>query len=367
MQIFKETPKIGFLKHRYLAFGLSLALILIGVISLALRGGPRYGIDFAGGTVIQIKFTPDSKVNTDKIRQAVDKMKLGSFVIQQYGQAKDNEYMVRVQQAGGDLGNLNRSLDDNLTAAFGKGNFEVRRIEAIGPQVGKDLRQKGILAVFWALAGILIYVAVRFRQCEDAIALGAAGVLALFHDVFITIGVFSILDKELSLTVLAALLTLAGFSINDTIVTYDRFRENYGKRKREIAHDIEAYGKIWDDSINETLSRTLLTSFTVLMALTVLLIMGGEVIHDFSFALFFGVMVGVYSSVFVAAPMVYEWHMFWARRKKAAQIVSPISRVSSRLAAASDSAAKKNAAPLAEAVNSSKPATSSARKSKKRK
>jgi len=314
--------------------------------------------------LVQVKFTSGAKANPDAIRQALAKMSLGNFVIQQYGQPQDNEYLIRVAKAESGLGGLNRLLDTNLTQALGKGNFDIRRIESVGPQVGRDLRRKGILAIFWALIGILLYIVVRFRQCEGAIVLGAAGVFALFHDVFITVGIFSILNKEIDLTALAALLTLAGYSINDTVVVYDRFRENFSQRRRGVLHDSKAYGKIWNDTINETLPRTALTGVATLFVVIVLFIWGGEVIHNFAFALCFGIIIGTYSSIFVAAPMVYEWHTWWERRKKTIQL-APASKYSAKSSPGPASLSKKADLTTAKVANSPKQAAP-ARKKKRR-
>ena len=196
-------------------------------------------------------------------------------------------------------------IKEGLRKAFGEGSFEIRRVEMVGPKVGKDLRQKGIKAIIFALIGILIYVSWRF---EFRFAVGA--VVALAHDVMITLGVFSLLDKEISLPVLAAFLTIVGYSLNDTIVVYDRIRENMRKRGNE------PFSRVINRSINETLSRTILTSLTTLIVVVVLFVLGGGVIHNFALALLVGIIVGTYSSIYVASPVVLYWQREGDRGKK---------------------------------------------------
>jgi preprotein translocase subunit SecF len=202
------------------------------------------------------------------------------------------------------LEGLSAQINDALAKRFEGKTFEIRRTEMVGPKVGKDLRKKGINAIIFALIGILIYVSWRFKF---RFAVGA--VVALAHDVLITIGVFSLTNKEFSLPVLAALLTIVGYSLNDTIVVYDRIRENMGRMRREV------FEKTVNISINETLSRTILTSGTTLIVVIVLFLMGGGVIHDFTFALLIGIIVGTYSSIFVASPLVVIWEKRFPGKK----------------------------------------------------
>jgi len=234
-------------------------------------------------------------VSPADIRESLKDVGLAGTV-QRFGAEGVGEYLIRLQTTSSDLEGLSATINDVLAKRFGGETFEIRRTEMVGPKVGKDLRSKGLQAIIAALIGILIYISVRFKL---RFAVGA--VVALAHDVLITIGVFSLTNKEFSLPVLAALLTIVGYSLNDTIVVYDRIRENTGRMRREL------FEKTVNISINETLSRTILTSCTTLIVVIVLFLMGGGVIHDFAFALLVGIVVGTYSSIFVASPLVVVW------------------------------------------------------------
>ena len=288
MEIIKTDTNYNFVRLMKPAVILSLAVIIIGIASLIWHGGPNYGIDFAGGTLIQIKF--QNEIPADKIRAAFKSIGFEGSVIQNYG---PKEVIVRTADTGTDTKGLTSRVDEALSAAFGKGAYEVRRIEMVGPKVGKDLKRKAILAIIFSWIGILVYVGVRF---EFRYALG--GIIALIHDVLVTIAFLSLFDKEFDLNIVAALLTIIGYSINDTIVIFDRIRENARKNTRQSLNDII------NASVNQTLSRTILTSLTVFIVLIVLFIFGGAVIHDFTFALLVGTVAGVYSTVFIASPIV---------------------------------------------------------------
>lgn len=291
MQFIKSGINVNFVGRRFLFLSLSTVVILIGIASLLFHGGLNYGIDFAGGTLVQVKF--NQPTTTDKIRKVLKGLDLGSSTIQQFEEASGEEFLIRVEKSKSDLVGLSDEIKAALDKGYGAGQVDIRRVEMVGPKVGKDLRRKGFLAIIYALVGILIYVTFRF---EFKFALGA--VVALFHDVIITVGIFSLLDKEFSLSILAALLAIVGYSLNDTIVVYDRIRENSkqpGKR---------SYEDLINTSINETLSRTILTSVTTILVLFSLFFLGGGVIHDFAFALMIGVIVGTYSSIFIASPIV---------------------------------------------------------------
>jgi preprotein translocase subunit SecF len=288
MEIIKTDTHYNFVRMMKPAVILSVAVIIIGIASLVWHGGPNYGIDFAGGTLIQIKFQND--VHADKIRAAFKSIGFEGSIIQNYG---PKEFIVRTADNGADPKGLTSTIDGALAAAFGKGAYDVRRVEMVGPKVGKDLTRKAILAIIFSWIGILIYVGVRF---EFRYALG--GIIALVHDVMVTITFLSLFDKEFDLNIVAALLTIIGYSINDTIVIFDRIRENARKNVRESLTDVI------NASVNQTLSRTILTSVTVFMVLIVLFIFGGAVIHDFTFALLVGTVAGVYSTVFIASPIV---------------------------------------------------------------
>ena len=288
MEIIKTDTHFNFVRMMKPAVILSLAVIIIGIASLIWHGGPNYGIDFAGGTLIQIKF--QNETHTDKIRAAFKSLGFEGSIIQNYG---PKEVIVRTADTGTDAKGLTSRVDEALTTSFGKGAFEVRRIEIVGPKVGKDLTQKAILAIIFSWIGILIYVGVRF---EFRYALG--GIIALIHDVLVTITFLSVFDKEFDLNIVAALLAIIGYSINDTIVVFDRIRENARKNIRQSLYEVI------NASVNQTLSRTILTSLTVIMVLVVLFFFGGAVIHDFAFTLLVGIIAGTYSSIFIASPIV---------------------------------------------------------------
>jgi preprotein translocase subunit SecF len=286
----------------------SLLLILIGIGSLVAKGGPNYGIDFAGGTLVQVKFVEATKAND--IKKALESLKLRGVTVQRFGD-ETNEFLLRAQN-GGDvlegsekLESLGDQIGSALEESYGKEKVEIRRVEMVGPQVGKDLRMKGLLAILYAMGGILLYVTWRF---EFRFAVGA--ILALVHDVLITLGVFSLFGKEIDLPIIAAFLAIIGYSLNDTIIVYDRIRENTGK------HLKDGLVAVINRSINETLSRTILTSGTTLLVVLALFLFGGGVIHNFAFALLVGIVIGTYSSVFVASPLLIFWEDFRDRKKQ---------------------------------------------------
>jgi preprotein translocase subunit SecF len=294
MEFIKPGTKINFLGIRRLAFRLSGIVICASFISIILHGGLNYGIDFEGGTLVQVKFAEPTRVET--VKENLASIGLGSSLVQRFGEKKENEYLIRVEKSVSDLAGLSLQIEETLQKAYGKEGAEIRRTEMVGAKVGKDLRKKGILAIIYALVGILIYITWRF---EFIFAVGA--ITALAHDVMITVGAFSITNKEFTLPIVAAILTIIGYSLNDTIVVYDRIRENRRKMRRD------SFAGIINASINETLSRTLLTSLTTLIVVVILFIFGGGVIHNFAFALLVGVLVGTYSSIFVASPIILTW------------------------------------------------------------
>ncbi len=295
---FLVGTKFNFLGHRRGAFILSLALIVAGVISLIAHGGPKLGIDFRGGILIQVQF--ENPIQAQDIRDALSEVGFGDAEIQHFG--GEREAIIRVGEGAGD------ATDEILAALADKAPdnpAEVRRVELVGPKVGRELRATATRAILFALVLILIYISIRF---EFKFAVGA--VAALVHDVLITLGVFSLAGLEVTLPVIAALLTIVGYSLNDTIVIYDRIRED--RRKM--------YGKSFVDivntSLNESLSRTVVTSVTTLMVVACLFVFGGEVIRDFAFALMIGVIVGTYSSLYVASPLVVEWQIHGEARRR---------------------------------------------------
>lgn len=302
MQLIKPDVNFDFVGKRKLALIVSIALILIGLASLVIKGGPDYGIDFAGGTLVQVKFTQPT--DAAAIKKAMTGLDVGNPVVQRFGD-NQNEFLIRVEQTSSELQGLSIDIQNTLEKTYSKGNVEIRRVEMVGPQVGKDLRVKGLKAIFYAMIGLLVYISWRF---EFRFAVGA--IVALVHDVMITLGAFSVFGKEIDLPIIAAFLAIIGYSLNDTIIVYDRIRENLGK------HNKESFPYIVNRSINETLSRTLLTSGTTLLVVLALFILGGGVIHNFAFAMLVGVVVGTYSSIFVASPILIFWQQKKAASKK---------------------------------------------------
>ncbi len=303
MELIKPGTNLNFVGRMKLASFASVIMIIISIVSLLLHGGPNLGIDFAGGTQVQIKF--ENKTEVKDIRDSLATISLGKSVIQQFGYKDNNEFLIKTEKSSSEIKGLSSSIEEALTSQFGKDAFEVRRVEVVGPKVGKDLRQKGMLAMIYAIIGILIYITWRF---EFRYAIGA--IIALIHDVLITVGIFSLLDKEFSLPIIAALLTIIGYSLNDTIVVFDRIRENLRKVRRQKLSEIV------NSSINQVLSRTILTSGTTLLVVGALFFLGGAVIHDFAFALLVGVIIGTYSSIFIASPTVLAWETLWPSKKK---------------------------------------------------
>ncbi len=288
MEFIRPDTNINFVgKRRYALLG-SLILIMAGIVSLVLHGGPRYGIDFAGGTLVQVKF--NRPVEFKELREVLREVGFGDAILQPFGER--GEFLIRMKKTTGELRGVSAKIEEAFKRRFGEEAFEIRRVEMVGPKVGRDLRVKGLKAIIFALIGILIYISWRF---EFRFAVGA--VAALVHDVLVTVGIFSLTDKEISLPVVAALLTIVGYSLNDTIVVYDRIRENM----RRVRGQLE---EIINRSINETLSRTILTSLTTLIVVVVLFALGGGIIRDFAFALIVGVVVGTYSSIYIASPLV---------------------------------------------------------------
>jgi len=302
MQLIKPDINIDFVGKRKLALIISITLIVIGMASLLVKGGPDYGIDFAGGTLVQVQFA--APTDAAGIKKALSGLELGSPMVQSFGD-NQNEFLIRVEQASGELKGFSVQIQNALEKSYKEGNIDIRRVEMVGPQVGKDLRNKGIQALFYAMLGLLAYISWRF---EFRFAVGA--IVALVHDVLITLGAFSLFGKEIDLPIIAAFLAIIGYSLNDTIIVYDRIRENSGKLNKE------SFPFIINRSINETLSRTLLTSGTTLLVVLALFILGGGVIHNFAFAMLIGVLVGTYSSIFVASPVLIFWDEKKAARSK---------------------------------------------------
>ena len=290
MRFLKET-NIDFLSQRRFGFVISGSFILAGIVSLMLQGGPLLSIDFTGGTLVQMRF--EEAPDIAKVRSALEALDMGIGEVQTFG--TPNEILVRLQLSQ-NAENITSELKAALQAQFPGQSIDFRRVETVGPKIGSELQGKAFFAVFTAIIGILIYISIRF---ELKFAIGA--IAALIHDVLITLGIFSILNYEISLAIIAAFLTIVGYSLNDTIVVFDRVRENM-KLLKNIDHKT-----IFNKSINESLSRTIITSLTTFAVVFILYTAGGEVIRYFAFAMIVGVIVGTYSSIYVASPVVFLW------------------------------------------------------------
>lgn len=348
MELIRQDLNINFVGFRYKAFVLSWIFILLGLGALVWRGGLNLGVDFAGGTLIQVQFK--NPTTPDQIREALKGI-IAQSTVQRIGAEKENEYLLRTEAMTSEVQSLSQVVQESLEKSFGEGQVVVRRVEMVGPKVGHDLRQKALFAIYYSLLLISIYISGRFEfkwgssgvmvavlvigvYLLEALGMPAlylivgallvtlvlcwflnlpyalGAVLSLVHDVLITVGAFAITNKEFSLEVLAAVLTLVGFSLNDTIVIYDRIRENL-KKSRKV--DLK---EVINTSVNQTLSRTILTSGTVFVVTACLFFLGGTVIHDFSFALLVGLVAGTYSTVYVASPLLIIFEEF--KKKKLA-------------------------------------------------
>ena len=344
MQLVRPDINIDFIGKRKIAYGLSALMILITLASLVIHKGINYGIDFAGGTLIQVRFS--APIRIADVKDGLKNVELQASSVQSFGEEGENEVLIRTDASMSVTRGFAPRLAEAMKTATGA-EAEIRRVEMVGPQVGKDLREKALFAMFYALLFITIYISGRFELkwmlsgimaatlagavyllsifqvsvpflmlaallvaialfwfLELKYAMGA--IVALIHDVAITVGIFSIFGKEFTLPIIAALLTIIGYSLNDTIIVFDRIRENLKKHHRK------PLGWILNRSVNETLSRTLLTSGTTLVVVISLLILGGGIIHDFAFAMTVGVIIGTYSSVYVASPILLAWQ---ARKK----------------------------------------------------
>jgi preprotein translocase subunit SecF len=341
MQLINPEINLNFIGKRKIFFMISVAMILITVISLIVHKGPKLGIDFKGGTLIQIKFADPAPIAD--IKTGLGAIGLGNSSVQSFGDQQGYEYLIRTDGTVATTQGFSNRIQEALTSAA-TSSPKIRRVEMVGPQVGEDLREKALFAIFFALLFITIYISGRFELkwilsavvagvligaiyvfnlfnvsipfliaaalvvtlvlfwfLELKYAMGA--IVALMHDVAITVGIFSIFDKEFTLPIIAALLTIIGYSLNDTIIVFDRIRENLRKHHRKPMEFI------LNRSVNETLSRTLLTSVTTLIVLVALFVFGGGIIHDFAFAMIIGVIIGTYSSIYVASPILLAWQI----------------------------------------------------------
>ena len=305
MELIKPGTNIPFTSYRKVAVVLS-TVVNLAVLLMLFTKGPNLGVDFAGGTVVQLKF--QQKVSIADIRRAFESIKLGGVVIQDFGQEGANEYLLRLDKTSVELGALGEQIKKALSDQFGADKFEIRRIESVGPKIGEDLRYRGVMSVIVATIMMGIYIWFRFE-----LRFGIGAVIALIHDVLVTVGALMLADYEFDLTIVAALLTIVGFSVNDTVVVCDRIRENMRKIKRDTLEGII------NTSINETLSRTILTTGTALMVLFALYFLGGAVIRPFAFALLVGFFSGVYSTIFIASPVILFWEKGAVKRRSIAE------------------------------------------------
>ena len=306
MEFIKPGTNIPFTKYRRIAVILSTLVNLV-VLALLFTIGPNLGVDFSGGTMVHIKF--QQRTSIPEIREALGKVGFTDSVIQDFGQDGSNEFMIRLEKTSAQIGPLGEEIRRGLADHFGQDRFEVRRVESVGPKVGKDLRERGIWSVIAATIVMGVYIWVRFGASFGArfgLNFGLGAVIALIHDVLVTVGALILAQYEFDLTIIAALLTIVGFSVNDTVVICDRIRENMRKSRRDSLENIV------NRSINETLSRTILTTGTAIMVLLALFFLGGGVIRPFAFALLVGFASGVYSTIFIASPVI----LLWERRKK---------------------------------------------------
>ncbi|ARR48589.1 TPA: protein translocase subunit SecF [Photobacterium damselae] len=289
-QLLNADKVIDFMRWSKLAFAFSILMVSLSIATVATKG-LNWGLDFTGGTLIEVSF--ENPANLGQIREALEKADFGDAVVQNFGTARD--VMVRLQPRDGVKGEV---LGGQIISALKEGtgqNVEMRRIEFVGPNVGDELAEAGGLAILISLLCILMYVSLRFEW-----RLAAGAVMSLAHDVIITVGIFSFLQVEVDLTIVAALLTVVGYSLNDTIVVFDRIRENFRKMRKGSASDII------NSSISQTLSRTLITSGTTLFVVIALFLKGGTMIHGFAMALLIGITVGTYSSIYVASALALK-------------------------------------------------------------
>jgi len=340
-QIIRPDTNYDFIGKRKLAYSLSIFLILIGLLSLGLKGGPKLGIDFAGGIIIQVKFH-EEVVDLSELTSILGETDLPALVVQRFGDRSDYEFLLRTSAENLSPSVVRETVENKLSQHYPQDHYSIQRLEMVGPRVGADLRESALHALFFAILFIAIYISGRFEHKWFVAAFMAAAlaggvyflkligiplgflifaalvitlilcwylrlnfalgaVVALIHDIIITVGIFSLLNKEFDLSIVAALLTILGYSLNDTIIVFDRIRENM---RNKISTSL---GRTINMSINQTLSRTIVTSGTTLIVVLCLLFLGGGIIHDFAFALTVGIIVGTYSSIFVASPILLSF------------------------------------------------------------
>jgi preprotein translocase subunit SecF len=337
---------IDFLGKAKVCITISAVVILIGLASIVLRGGFNEGIDFSGGTLLQLRFSQPAALG--EVREALDEVGLGKSVVQHFGD--EHEVLIRTGQPAGAEQDIGQQVQKALQDRFTGQTVELRRVEIVGAQVSADLRRQALFALFYAILGTVVYLSGRF-EAKWGVALGMAATLfvitygitqlfpgvspailiivalvvstvfelaldlryalaaivAIYHDVLVTIGFLSLFNKQFDLQIIAALLTIIGYSLNDTIVIFDRIRENMRGQRREN------FAKVVNDSVNQTLSRTLLTTGHTLLVVLAIFLLGGEVLHDFAFALLVGMISGTYSTVYIAGPVLVYWQVLASR------------------------------------------------------
>jgi len=302
MEIIPPNARFDFIGKKKYTFWISILAILVSLGSIFLQGGLRYGVDFAGGILIQVRFSKGVEIS--EVRRAMEEIGLKDAMVQNFGE--ENEFLIRLEKSAMDLEEMSKKIQASLQERFKEKALEIRRVEVVGPKVGKDLKRKALWAIGLSFLAMLVYVAWRFKQ----VSYGLGGIVALIHDIIVTFGAISIARLEFSLSLMAVILTIIGFSINDTIVIFDRVRENIKKMRKESLENI------FNTSINETLGRTILTSGTVMMVVIVLFFFGGPVIHDFAFTLMIGLISGTYSTIYVASPVVLFWNRLISKKRK---------------------------------------------------
>jgi preprotein translocase SecF subunit len=301
-----KNANYPFLRYKNWGYAISIGLTLLAVAVIAVRGGLKYSIDFTGGTLVQVKF--EEPVESQVLRDALAGVEgMSSSEVQRFGDPTD--VVIRARVPPGEENVFGDRIETQLRQAteLEGQSFQVVRTEAVGPKIGEELKSKAVLAVLYALVLILIYVAIRFD-----LKFGVAAIIATMHDVVMSVGIFALADKEISLAVVAAFLTIVGYSLNDTIVVFDRIRENLRSMRRE------SYATVVNASVNQTLSRTFITGGATLIVVLLLFFIGGSVIHDFSFALLIGILIGTYSSIFIASPLVVDWHRLFEEGRTSA-------------------------------------------------
>jgi len=320
MEFFREA-NIDWMKLKWYFLSFSLVFTVAGLLSIFFWHHIPLGVDFRGGTIVYVRF--DKPVNENQIRSAVDKSGVHDARIQSYGPASNNEFIVDIglkQTSEQDLTANRVAVENALKNSPLAGSYEIRNVEIVGPQVGTQLKWQAIRATLYSLGGMLLYLWFRFE-----LIYGVAAVVAVFHDTLFTIGVLSLTNTEMSLTVVAALLTLIGYSMNDTIVVFDRIRENLKLMRRDTLGDIV------NRSINQTLSRTILTSGLTFLTVAALFFFGGEVLHGFSLTLVVGILIGTYSSIAVAAPMLIAYQDYRMSKGKGPAVAVPVGRKDGRV------------------------------------